>query len=72
MPLKTVELAVKLTYVPNFDLLVATSCQEPVAVDWIPTNLVDCRIVSMDLIYTLTSSARIPDFDVLILAASEN
>ena len=72
MPLKTVELAVELTYVPNFDLLIPTPCQEPVSVDRVPSDLVDCRIVSMDLIHALTSGTRIPDFDILVLAASEN
>ena len=72
MPFKAIELAVHLADIEHFNLVITTACQEPVAVDWVPPNLVNGCIVRMYLVYTSSTLPRIPDLDVLILAARQN
>ena len=68
MSLKAVEFAVTLADVEHLDLVVTATCQEPVAIDGVPADLVDRRIVSVYLIHTSAALPRIPNLDVLVFA----
>ena len=70
MSLKAVEFAVTLADVKHLDLVVTTTCQEPVPIDRVPPHLVDGRIVRMYLIHTSATLPRIPNLDVLVFATS--
>ena len=72
VPLEAIEFGAELTNVKDLDLVVATACQEPIAIDRVPAYLVDGRIVRMDLIYITASEARVPDLHILVFAAGQD
>ena len=70
--LKAVELGIALTDVEDFALAIATACQEPVTINWVPSHLVDGRVVSVNLVNTFATLSWVPDFDILVFAASKD
>ena len=72
LSLKAVDLIVSLSDVKDFDSLVLAACDEPVAVDGVPSYLVDCVVVRGDVLENLASSSRVPNLDVVILTAGED
>ena len=51
---EAVNLIVGLSYIEDFDSLVLTPCDEPVTIDWVPPHLVDCIVVSRDVLKDFT------------------
>ena len=72
LSLKAIDLIVSLSDVKDFDSLVLAACDEPVAVDGVPSYLVDCVVVRGDVLENLASSSRVPNLDVVILTAGED
>mmetsp|Transcript_23590 Transcript_23590/g.31642 ORF Transcript_23590/g.31642 Transcript_23590/m.31642 type:complete len:133 (-) Transcript_23590:497-895(-) len=72
VPLEAVELTVALAYIEDFNFVVATAGQEPVAIDGVPAHLIDGRVVRMDFVHVATARSRVPNLNVLVLAARED
>lgn len=70
--LEAIELCVHLTDIKHLDFVIAATRQEPIAIDWVPSDLVNRRVVSMDLINMLSALPWIPDLHVLVLTARQN
>ena len=72
LPLETVKLIFVLAHIEYFDLITFASSEEPIPIYWIPANLIDGIIVSRYCVGSFRPSSRIPDFDVMIFAPSDN
>lgn len=72
VPFEAVKLLVELPYVVHLDFGVATACKEPVPVDRVPPDLGDGVVVRLDCVHSLAAGARVPHFDVGVLAARDH
>ena len=72
LPLETVKLIFVLAHIEYFYLITFASSEEPIPIYWIPANLIDGIIVSRYCVGSFRPSSRIPDFDMMIFASSDN
>ena len=72
MTLESIEFFVSLADVENFDLLITTAGQEPVAINGVPPNLVNGRVMGMLFIDISPTLSRIPNLDVGVLTTSQD
>ena len=72
LSLEAVDLIVSLSDVEDFDSLVFAACDEPVAIDGIPSHLVDCVVVRGYVLENFAACTRVPNLDVVILTAGED
>ena len=68
---EAVYLTFSFAYVENFDSLILTACEEPISVDWIPSNLVDCIVMCGYRVHSFSTSSRIPYFDMVVFTPSD-
>lgn len=69
---KALELLLGLANIIHLDLAVSTSCQEPVAIHWVPPRLRDRVVMCGYRVDALATSTRVPHFDVAVLAACDD
>jgi len=72
MPLKTINLRLCFPYVEHLDFLIFTSCQEPVSVHWVPSNLVNYVVMSRNCVDALATGSRVPHLDLIIFTTRQN
>ena len=69
LALEAIDLGISFPDVEYFDPLVLAACDEPVAIDWVPSHLIDCIVVSRDRVHSFAATSRIPNLDVVVLAS---
>jgi len=72
MALEAIELSVHFADIKDLNLMITTTGKEPVAVDRVPLDLVDRRVMCMDLVDKSSALPRIPYLDVLVLATGQD
>ena len=72
MTLKAVEFFVSFANIENFDLLISTTGQEPVAIDRVPSNLVNGSVMSMLFVDVAATLSWIPNLNIRVLTARQN
>ena len=69
VPLEAINFAISLPHIEDLDLLILAACQEPVAVDRVPPDLVDSRVMCRYCVHSFSASARVPNFHLSIFAS---
>ena len=72
VPLEAIELGAEFANVEDLYLVVTTPSREPITVDRVPSNLVDRRIVRVNLIDVASTESRVPNLHILVLASRQD
>lgn len=72
MALEAIELCVSFTDIEYFELVVSTSGQEPVSIDWVPADNIHLIVVGLDLIHSFALHPGIKHFDIVVFTTSQD
>lgn len=63
---EAVNLTVSFSNVKDFDSLIFASRNEPIAIDGVPSYLVDCVVVCRNRVHSFASSTWVPNLDMIV------